>query len=244
MKKTLLALLGISFTILAMAQADSTIKKESIKIDLSNRASDHFVIQYGADSWTNRPDSIRTGGFSRHFNVYFMLDKPFKTNPKWSVAFGVGIGSSNMFFKNTRVDIKSAGAKLPFTAVDSTDHFKKYKATTIYAEAPVELRYYSNPADPGKSWKGAIGVKVGTLLKAFTKGKDYVNKSGASIYGPTYIVKENSKKFFNGTMLAVTGRIGYGFISLDAGYQFNGVLKDGTGPSMNKFSVGITFSGL
>ena len=244
MKKTLLALLGISFTVLAMAQTDAATKKQSTKIDLGSRPADHFMIQYGADSWTNRPDSVRTGGFSRHFNVYFMLDKPFKTNPKFSVAFGVGLGTSNMFFKNTRVDIKSNGARLPFTRVDSTDHFKKNKVTTIYAELPVELRYYSNPADPGKSWKGAVGIKVGTLLKSYIKGKDLVNKSGASIYGPAYIAKESSKKFFNGTMLALTGRVGYGFISLDAGYQFNGVLKDGTGPSMNKFSLGLTFSGL
>lgn len=243
MKKTLLVLLSISLSVLSMAQADPVSKKPPI-IDLSNRASDHFMIQYGADSWTNRPDSVRTGGFSRHFNIYFMIDKPSKTNPKFSVGLGLGIGSSNMFFNNTRVDIKSNSAKLPFTAVDSTDHFKKYKVTTIFAEVPVELRYYSNPADPGKSWKAALGVKVGTLLKAYTKGKDLVNKSGATLYGPGYIVKESNKKFFNGTMLAVTGRIGYGFISLDAGYQFNGVLKDGVGPSMNRFSVGLTLSGL
>lgn len=244
MKKTLLALLGISLSVFAMAQTDPVIKKEPVKLDLSSRPADHFMIQYGSDSWTNRPDSVRTGGFSRHFNMYFMLDKPFKTNQKFSVAFGVGLGTSNIFFKNTRVDIKSNSGRLPFTRVDSTDHFKKNKVTTIYAELPVELRYYSNPANPGKSWKGAVGIKVGTLLKAYTKGKDLVNKQGASIYGPTYIAKESSKKFFNGTMLAVTGRLGYGFISLDAGYQFNGVLKDGTGPSMNKFSLGLTFSGL
>lgn len=243
MKKTVLAILGLFFTFLAMAQTDPATSKKT-PIDLSNRASDHFMIQYGADSWTGRPDSVRTGGFSRHFNFYFMIDKPFKTNPKFSVAFGAGLGSSNMFFNNTKVDIKSPGARLPFTHVDSTDHFKKYKVTTIYAEIPVELRYYSNPVDPNKSWKVALGVKVGTLLKAYTKGKDYVNKSGASIYGPTYIAKESSKKFFNGTMLALTGRVGYGFISLDAGYQFNGVLKDGVGPAMNKFSLGVTFSGL
>lgn len=217
---------------------------QKTKIDLRNRANDHFMIQYGADSWTGRPDSVRTGGFSRHFNFYFMIDKPFKTNPKWSIGLGLGIGSSNIFFDNTRVDLKSTSARLPFTRVDSTDHFKKYKVVTIYAEVPVELRYYSNPADPNKSWKAAVGVKVGTLLKSYTKGKDLVNKSGTSIYGPGYIAKESNKRYFNGTMLALTGRIGYGFISLDAGYQFNGVLKDGVGPNMNKFSVGLTFSGL
>lgn len=240
MKKLLLVLLGLPVSYLAFSQSTSN----SPKIDLSNRASDHLMIQYGGDSWTNRPDSVRTSGFSRHFNIYFMFDKPFKTNPKFSIAYGIGIGSSNMFFKNTYVDIKSTTARLPFTNVDSANHYNKFKVTTIYAEIPVELRYFSNPANPAKSWKAALGVKVGTLLKSYTKGKNLETKTGASIYGPGYITKESNKRFFNGTMLALTGRIGYGIISLDAGYQFNGVLKDGVGPSMNKFSIGITFSGL
>lgn len=240
MKKLLLVLLGLPVSYLALAQSNTN----SPKIDLSNRSADHLMIQWGSDSWTNRPDSVRTGGFSRHFNFYFMFDKPFKTSPKFSVAYGIGIGSSNIFFKNTYVDIKSNTARLPFTNVDSSNHFNKFKATTIYAEIPVELRYYSNPANPNKSWKAALGVKVGTLLKSYTKGKNLENKNGASIYGPGYVVKESNKRFFNGTMLAVTGRIGYGIVSLDAGYQINSVLKDGVGPSMNKFSIGLTFSGL
>lgn len=244
MKKTLLLLLGISGTMLAMAQKETKTKQDWSKIDISSRSADHFMIQFGGDSWSGRPDSVRTGGFSRHFNFYFMVDKPFKTNPHFSVGLGAGIGTSNIFFNNTKVDIKSNAAKLPFTSVDSVDHFKKNKLTTIFLEAPVELRYFANPANPNKSWKAAIGVKVGTLLKAYTKDKNLVNKNGASIYGPSYIVKESNKKFINGTMLAVTGRVGYGIFSLDAGYQVTGVLKDGVGPSMHKFSIGITISGL
>ncbi len=274
MKKILLAFVSITFSLAAISQtnADSlrtglrntatqpapkqtkrpvtpkatslTPKKDWSKVDLSTRPADHIMIQYGSDSWLSRPDSVRTGGFSRHFNAYFMLDKPFKTNARFSFAFGIGIGSSNIFFNNTKVDIKSNSGRLPFTRVDSVDHFKKFKVTTIYAEVPVELRYYSNPENPGKSWKAALGVKVGTLLKSYTKGKDLVNKAGNSIYGTGYVVKESSKRFFNSTMLATTARVGYGMFSLDLGYQINGVLKDGAGPVMNKFSVGITISGL
>ena len=264
MKKTLLLLVSITISVLAISQATTDAKKDTkitkpvkekevaaprpkkdwSKLDLANRASDHFMIQYGADSWTGRPDSVRTGGFSRHFNFYFMTDKPFKTNPKLSLAFGIGIGSSNIFFNNTYVDVKSNSTRLPFTNTDSSNHFNKFKVTTIYAEIPVELRYFSDPANPGKSWKAALGVKVGSLLKSYSKGKNLLNKTGASVYGTGYIYKESEKRFFNGTMLAVTGRIGVGIVSLDAGYQFNGVLKDGVGPSMNKFSLGITLSGL
>jgi hypothetical protein len=95
-----------------------------------------------------------------------------------------------------------------------------------------------------KSWKFAIGAKVGTLLKSFSKGKNYVNRNGQSIYGPTFIEKEQIKKFFNGTSLAVTGRVGYGIIGLQGSYNVLGVLRDGSGARMNRFSFGISISGL
>jgi hypothetical protein len=128
--------------------------------------------------------------------------------------------------------------------VDSADHFKKFKLVTTTAEIPVELRYFSDPEHPMKSWKFAAGVKVGTLLKSYTKGKNLETKNGVTIWGPTYIQKESEKRFMNGTSLALTGRIGYGIISFDAGYYILGVLKDGTGPVMNKVSFGLTVSGL
>ncbi len=130
------------------------------KIDLSNRSNDHFMFQYGFDNWAATPDSINPKGFSRFFNAYIMLDKPFKTNPKMSVGLGVGIGSSNIFFENTFVDVKALTTQLPFRNVDSANHFKKFKLTTIFLEAPVELRYSSNPENSNKSFKGALGVKV------------------------------------------------------------------------------------
>ncbi|MCA6463027.1 MAG: outer membrane beta-barrel protein [Chitinophagaceae bacterium] len=220
-------------------------KRDWSKIDLSNRAADHLVIQYGSDTWLNRPDSVRLGsGFSRHFNMYFMLDKPFKTNKKYSLAFGIGIGSSHIFFDNSRVDVKANTARLPFNRTDSADNFKKYKVTNVYAEVPVEVRYYSNPENPNKSWKLALGMKVGTLLNTHSKGKNLLSKNGFSIYGPTYVQKESQRRFFNGTMLALSGRVGYGAVSLSAGYQITGVLKDGAGPSMNRLSIGVTISGL
>ncbi len=223
------------------ASAQTTDTK---KITVSNRTKDHFMIQYGVDAWASRPDSVRTGGFSRHFNMYMMFDKPFKTNPKMSVGFGVGLGSSNMFFNNTNVDVKYVGAQMPFTRADSINHFNKFKVTTMYLELPVELRFFSNPNNMNKSWKFAIGAKVGTLLKAYSKGKNLVNRNGQSIYGTSFIEKEQSKKFFNGTSLAVTGRVGYGIIGLQGSYNILGVLKDGSGPTMNRFSVGISISGL
>jgi hypothetical protein len=57
------------------------------------------------------------------------------------------------------------------------------KIATVYVQLPTELRYYSNPANPNKSWKAAVGVKLGTLLKGYTKSKNYLRVDGSTVYG-------------------------------------------------------------
>jgi hypothetical protein len=244
MKKVILTAITILF-LGYFAQAQTTSNTDT-KIDLTGRPSDHLMIQFGSDALMSRPDSVKTSGFSRHFNVYFMYDKPFKKNQHYSVAFGAGIGTSNIFFDDhTYVNLKTNGSTLPFQHLDSAaNHFAKQKITTIYLQAPVELRYYSDPAHPGKSWKAAAGIKIGQILKAYTKAKNYETASGASIYGKTFIEKQEDTRFFNSTDITLTGRVGYGIVSFDMGYNPTGFLRDGYGAVMNKVSFGITISGL
>ncbi len=109
-----------SQTTATVPSADTTVaavqqtpkKTTKSKIDLSNRSNDHVMLQFGLDGWSGViPDSVKPSGFSRHFNAYIMLDKPFKTNPRFSVGLGVGIGSSNIFFERKFVDVKSQASK-------------------------------------------------------------------------------------------------------------------------------------
>ena len=226
------------------AQQDSVSQKVSRKIDISSRPGDHILVQFSSDHWTGMPDSISShqSGFSRGFNAYLMLDKPFRSSPKFSIGLGIGIGTSNIFFKKMNIDIKSTAAKLPFTAVDSTNHFKKYKLSLSYLEVPLEFRFSSNPLNSNKSWKVAIGGKVGTMINAHTKGKELQSKNNSLIND--YTQKENNKKYFNGTRFMGTARIGYGIFSLFGAYQLNNILKDVAGPPMKLYQVGITLSGL
>lgn len=245
MKKLLLAVFSMALFLAVDAQnKDEKKKNDWSKIDLSNRANDHFMIQYGYDGWANTPDSINPSGFSRHFNFYFMYDKPFKTNPHYSIGIGIGLGSSNIFFKDTYIDLKSLSARLPFKNVTNENHFDKYKLTTMFGEAPLEFRYTADPITPDKGFKASVGMKFGMLMKSYTKGKNLVSSSGATLYGKNYIAKEQEKHYFNTTRIAATARVGYGFISLDGSYQFTRVLKDGAGPVFNPWSVGLTISGL
>lgn len=245
MKKIVFVIITCLSLNIVFAQETITANNKTPKnINLGNRPGDHLMIQLSSDHWTGMPDSISSHqkGFSRGFNMYLMTDKPFKSSPKFSIGIGIGVGSSNISFRKMNIDVKSLTTRLPFTSLDSSNHFKKYKLSTSFIEVPLEFRYSSNPGSPSKSWKIALGGKVGQMINAHTKGKDLQNKNNTTIN--TYTEKENDKKFFNATRLMATARIGYGIFSLYGSYQVNNILKDASGAPMKLYQIGITLSGL
>lgn len=212
-------------------------KKDWSKAQLSGRAADHFMIQLGYNGWSGETDSVRHGTFNRTFNMYFMFDFPFKTDPRFSAGVGLGVGTDNMFLKKTTVDLKQYPLEL---ARDEVTKYKKYKLATGYLEVPLELRYTANPENYNKSFKVALGVKVGTMIDAHTKA---VVTSDASGNGG-YTAKVRDRRNFNSTRLAGTLRVGYGVFSLFGTYQFNRFVKDGAGPDIKPYSIGLCISGL
>jgi hypothetical protein len=239
MKKLVVTVFAVFSLISVFCQSKNNKTK-----DLLNRSGDHVMVQLATDHWSGTPDSIssRMKALGRGANIYVMFNKPFKSNHKLSLAFGVGIGTSNIYFKKMGVDIASSSTKLPFANLDSADRFKKYKLTTAFLEIPLEFRYTANPDNERKSLKFAIGIKAGTLLNAHTKGKNLENKNGNAVSSHT--AKIIDKSFFNTTRFAATARIGYGNFSLFGSYQINNVFKDGVAPEIKPFQIGLCVSGL
>jgi hypothetical protein len=251
MKKIILATVAIFFICYLQAQ-DTTLTTTSIasqaietpkpniktKYNLSNRPNDHFMVQLGYTNWAGKMDTIQTKGFNRSINVYFMYDFPFKATPKISAAAGLGIGTDNIMFKKTTAEISERTSTLRFNnPLDSI--YKKSKLVTAYLELPIELRYSSDPEHSDKSFKFALGVKVGTMLNAHTRSRTTANS-----YLTDHIVKQSSKNFFNTTRAVGTVRIGYGVASLFGNFQFTSLLKNGVGPVLHPYTVGLTLSGL
>ncbi len=236
-------ILFVPFAVVLASSAFGQTKKDWSK-EVIDRAGDHFMVQLGSGNWAGAPDSIssRMKGLSRGVNIAIMMNKPFKTDPRWSVAFGLGISNNNVFFKNTSVDLKSSSTLLPFRKLDSTDHFKKYKLATTFAEVPIELRYTSDPVNQKKSWKIAVGVKVGTMLNAHTKGKTLQNKNNTTINA--YTEKISKRTYFNSTRLAATARVGIGNFSLFGSYSITSFIKDVSGAAVRPYQIGLCLSGL
>ncbi len=239
MRRIVFTALVLFFTEAVFAQADSTPPKKMLG-PMATTSKDHFMIQLGGAYWQNKPDSITTTGFSRTFNMYLMLDFPFRTNRHFSVALGPGIATDHIFLDKRDARIQDNATNLVFKNVKDTSHFKKYKVATAFLEAPVELRYSSNP--DGKGFKVAVGAKIGTMLAAWTKGKTLEDKNDKTIND--FIQKEKSKRYFNTTRISVTGRIGYGNFTGFVSYGLTSVFKEGVAPKMNAMSIGLTISGL
>jgi len=241
MKKVFLLVAGFAMTLAASAQ-DSTVTVKSNPFKSAGRANDHLMVQLGYTGWAGQPDTINTGGFSKSLNIYFMLDLPFKSNPKLSVGIGAGIGSDNIIFRKTYVDIKGSSPTLDFKDLNDTNYFKKTKLATTYLEAPLELRFVSDPNNSDRSFKAALGVKVGTMLNAHTRNRTLKSRSGTTLND--YTLKEASKRYFNTTRIAATARIGWGHFTLYGSYQLTNLFKDGVAAEIRPYSIGITLSGL
>jgi hypothetical protein len=240
MKKILLSFSCALLLTTALFAQDSTRTVRRRPVIDQNRANDHFLLQLGLTNWAGKPDSIQTSGFSHSFNVYFMFDFPFKTNPHLSMAFGPGIASDHIILKKTYVGIKENSSILQFTDQSDTTHFKKTKLVTAWLEAPVEFRYNSDPS--GLGFKFAFGAKVGTLINVHTRNKDLQDKNNTALN--SYTMKESSKRFFNGNRLSLMARIGYGHFTVFGTYQVTTLLKEGKGADMRPYSIGLTLSGL
>lgn len=243
MKKIFWLFLFLSASSFILAQDEQPKNRSNVK--LTNRSNDHFMIQYGIANWANKPDSINLRGFSRSFNFYIMLDFPFRTDPRFSVAFGPGLGTDHIFFEKTRVTIADHNG-LRFQDVSDTNYFEKYKLASAYLEVPVELRFAANPLNTNKSFKVALGLKVGTLLDIHTKGKNFVDRNGKTVSGfdSKYLIKEKDKFFFNSNRFVGTARVGYGVFTLFGTYQLGPLIKEGRGPDVRPYTIGLTLSGL
>ena len=222
------------FTLLCFISLGAAAQDET-DAAYSKPSRDYFMFQVGYDGWLNAPDSIQFGGISRSLNMYLCYDFPIKTS-NFSFAAGVGIASSNIFFKNQQVDIGDTLTEIQF--LDDEGRFKRFKYSMTYFEAPLELRYFSNKQNRNKGLKAAIGMKVGALINSHTKGvRDFNNKPIRE--------KESTRRFLETYRIGATARLGYGNFSVYGQYGLNSLFRVGNGPqNIVPFSVGICISGL
>lgn len=228
-------LLATLFCFTANAQ-NTTNEPPAPPSEISKPSRDFVMLQFTYDGWANKPDSIHTTGFGRGFNGYLCYDFPIQKS-HFSFAAGIGIGTSNIYFDNQELHFTDTGAlgdQLRITPEHAD--YKKYKLTTAYIEAPFELRFFGNKDNRNKGFKAAIGLRAGALVGAHTKGVRTVDTKVAE--------KVDSKRYFDKWRFSATARLGWGNFSLFGSYNLNTLFKEGSGPDVVPYSIGICVTGL
>jgi hypothetical protein len=219
-------------------------KKDWSKVVLDKkRPQDHFMFELAYDNWAGATDSMTIKGANHSENFYFMYAWPFKSDARLSVAAGIGLGSSNIYFNQVQPQVAAwYNQTLAFSPEGGNDHFKIFKLTTNYLEIPVELRFATDPEHMDHSWKFAVGTKIGLLLAAYTKGKTLEQPSG-QVAGD-FTEKESSKQFFNTFEFTPVIRVSKGVFGIFGQIHANSLIKASAGPSVLPWSCGIVLSGL
>lgn len=137
--------------------------------------------------------------------------------------------------------MNTASDQISFNDIDTSEakYFKRSKLTTTYLEAPFELRYFSDKLNRNRGFKMAIGMHVGLLAGAHTKAKH----SGPGIKN-LIIEKVNTTRYVEKWRFVPVVRIGLGNFSVYGTYSLSSLFKDGAGPVVFPYSVGISISGL
>ena len=213
-----------------------TNKKLVSKANYGAPSRDYVMLQLGYENWLGAPDSVRITGLGRAFNAYICYDFPIQKS-NYSFAAGVGLGNSNVYLNNQLLTLSDTGSQIRFIP-EGSPAYKKYKIATSYLEAPFELRYFSNKENRNKGFKAAIGLRVGALVNAHTKGK-------YELYNKPVIDKIGARRYFETWRYATTLRLGYGNFSVYGSYQISNTFKAGAGPeNIRPFQVGLCITGM
>ncbi len=233
MYKYLLLLTSLLFASAVQSQTSISTKKQS---SYAMPSRDYVMLQVGYENWLNVPDSINLKGLHRTFNAYICYDFPIaKSN--FSFAAGVGIGTTNMYFNNQRINFSDTTTYVQFVP-ETTPDYKKYKLATAYAEAPFELRYFSNKDNRNMGFKAAVGMRIGHLVNAHTKGKYTLNNK-------PIVDKISTRRYLDTWRYAATLRLGYGNFSVYGAYSLGNLFRTGSGPEgIRTFQVGLCVTGL
>lgn len=226
----LLAILIMASASVFAQDVEKNADKKSGGIEKPSR--DFVMLQLTYDGW-DKPDSIKTKGFSRGLNAYVCYDFPIKKS-NFSFAAGIGIGTTNIFLDNQQI-VNYIDTNTAATFVAESKNYKKYKMNVAYLEAPFELRFYGNRQNRNRGFKAAIGLKVGTLVGAHTKGH---------ITSPKLTEKVNAKRYLETWRFATTLRLGWGNFNLIGTYNLTQLYKENQGPAITPYSFGICITGL
>lgn len=211
-------------------------------------SSGRLMVDLFTDIWSNVPEGMDLNSINRGINISMMQDFRLGYSP-FSVATGLGFASHNLYsdhFYEYITEWWSSAWPVPgsfdFRKID--DDFgdvKKNKLSLNYLNVPVEFRYRNTNLP--KTFRIHAGLRLGYLVNAHTK-THVVNEDGifGSLTQTEWKYKEHKLGNLEKFQVGITGKIGYGRLSLYGYLPLTDIFKDNYPAElgMKPLSVGIS----
>src|SRR5690606_26574953 len=203
-----------------------------------------FAVELGVNRAMDGPDRFDLGFWgSRTLNVYYTYELRIAQS-KFSLVPGIGLIIERFKFRNDATlgfDDATSTVSLLLPSETAITGERKSQLITNYLDVPVEIRFSTSPSDPNRSFKVAVGGRIGYMYDAFAKMKYKVAGEPVKQY--------KDKQFFNLNRVryGVSARVGIGNFSVFGYYNLTPLFKEGEGPAEDNavkdfktFTVGIS----
>jgi len=169
-------------------------------------------------------------------NINFFEQNINLINNKLGLVTGLGLRWNNYRFSNNTILNPDSVPIYGYRDNDNTRDWRKSKLVVNYLTLPLMLEYQTNRFSRSNSFHISAGVLLGWRYSTHTKMLYFENG------------RQKPKQFdsfnINPFRYDATVRVGWGVINLYATYSMNTLFKDGGGPELYPFAIGITFMNL
>lgn len=233
MKKLLFSCL---FTLLSAAIfAQTTAKSSKGRPNIPGT----FLVEFGFNRPLNAADTFDVTFFgSRTLNLYYQYEIKIPVlKGKFTFNPGLGLSMERYQLKSLKTLAYDANGDLQLQGPLAGT--TKSQLIANYLDAPLELRFSTNPYDPARSFKVAAGFRPGILLGAQTKVK-YKEEGDIKKF------KDKQPWNLNNIRYGVYGRIGVGNFNVFGYYNLSTYFKKDKGiqgKDGNTLTVGISLAG-
>ncbi len=207
-------------------------------VDFSQmQTRDRLIFEIAHDNWTNKPDSLKVRWWNRGVNIYLMYDMPLLNSKNVSFAPGLGISTTNVYHNSRIMNNDSVSFFRPIENISDTLSWRKNKLSTTFIDVPLELRFRTNPNRYNKSFKIAIGARVGYMLSSKIKYKGELENEPDEVF-----LKNKRLPNINNFKYGPSIRIGYSNFNIFAYYSISTLFERNAGPGIRPLSIGFSFN--
>jgi hypothetical protein len=234
---SIIILSALSLT--AAAQTTPATERKGTKPNIPGT----FLLELGINSALDAPSRFDLALWgSRTVNVYYQYEVRILKS-SFSFVPGIGLSLERFKFKNgATFAYDEDSLKLLLPAETVMTGLKKSQLVTNYLDIPLEFRFTSNPDDPARSFKAAVGGRIGYMYDSFAKLKYKAD-------GETRQLKDKQEWNLNRIRYGVYTKIGIGNFALFGYYNLTPLFKEGEGPGeknvvtdFQTVTVGISLS--